>query len=1607
MKDALRPLVDAGVAGARELARAGLHAGASWALLPSCPSVPPCPLCPAAPPCPACCPGCHCACGKAPDGPGAPGGGGGEPAWVGPPEAVPPCDALAAAVREVAERGTFCHDASWLCVAALVLGLVLGSLLTRAWLAGSESDGAGGAARLIPGCRVMVRYAEDDLWHERILLYPAASDVEGGACWVVLTPDGDVYIEELEGGSPDDSPVEWQLVARDLRLPPGLGRSYRFGEDQPGELRALYRRAYAASTADARSRGLQLAVPQVIRSQQGRDVSVEDELGRNFFGGRRVTGKQGVPAAGDALAAGAGAPGDQVEDGGDALAVPAVPNSVGGTVTPPPPGHFWRAAEPDSSRPIEVGDWVGTPSLALHDRGLFEVAPGRAIVVHLTALDKDAFAASLRPAASVGDAPGGGAAATGDARALPVRTGPRGRGREWRDVVDSSTSRRLDFLRGRRTPTDHHLMFKTTARLQMEQWGVQEHEQLMKYFELAGSYDQLDLSNCAFAEAILRRAQTIEWAYHDRLREADSASSKDKMSPEEFSALSGFSKAGDLLMVAPQLLEHVKAQVEKDAAIMKNIRKATEERELRRKGPKAGDGGGGNQAPSEGAVCRSVRRRLLRRDAVVQECNRVVGALNDLAGRPQAPSAPGLAERLLHRLVHERVRRAAVELGPPPPDLTPAGALRELRGASVCEDLDSPVVSFDDSLVSLPEAGNIPVPLGQLPQDVGDFDVEASMHEQLLRTEEAESNLLAAPRQPYMDTILRGEPRVYSRLVKRLADAGMVTYTDTPRERCGLFFVCKKSGKQRMVVDCRRANCWFQRPAAVALATASSLGELAVPEGKELYVGHVDICDAFYRFGLPEAFRGYFALPSVKAGGVGMVRLRERPLQPGSRVWPVLAVLPMGWSHALYWCQTVHRSIVSSIPELSYVPFIADKSVVPGLQPLAMTVCVDNLLALGTDPESARRAVALVNAALTQKGLPTHEVCMCDHNADILVWEIRGRECEIRPERSRLWRLRLALDCLVSRSAVGPRDVDKVLGHCTFVALLCREHLTIFNSVYSFVRRLRHCTAVPLWESVRWELNTFSSLLGMISRSMLVDWSPTVMCSDASFWGFGLVSKGFKEDLVGSVGSFSERWRFLEGSDVQSRAWAGVGEGPLESSRDFQDIVGSEEACINARQSAVSRLPAEFREKGWAVVGSHKWGGPPDNIVEGEARALAFGSLPTSWQQASASPPDGCPASGTTRTVRREASGMLDMPEQEAVALTRRRPRTEAVDAMELPRTRALTSPPAATAPRLRRLLDEVGPAGPDGSLPPLDSTNLATSQAVKRRKLARRLAKLTEEGSRDMLRRSTVRTLTARTRYQQLDDEFDEWMDEQGLPRRPRFSVDHGEVGPLSDADVKRIDLALAEWMLSQYLEGVDHWRGVQMLAALQWSDPRLGRDGSASLPAARQTLRGWKVLTPPRARLPLPEELVAAWEAAACAVLSMVFYMRPWEWGRVLVRHAVPPRAAGSLALRHWALLLRPREGEGAKASKTAEFDESMVLDLDCDQWLDFVNQLRPLREVKRRGRWKTDASVRRYERGGRLSEQFARLPGPLQRRALRCHSVLPEVLLGGLAAPPLQAC
>ena len=74
----------------------------------------------------------------------------------------------------------------------------------------------------------------------------------------------------------------------------------------------------------------------------------------------------------------------------------------------------------------------------------------------------------------------------------------------------------------------------------------------------------------------------------ERAREQEAKAVGGRLSLEEQSTFGGITRAAATLMICPDLLSHVKTEVERDAALAKNLRKAREEREIARKGGKAG-----------------------------------------------------------------------------------------------------------------------------------------------------------------------------------------------------------------------------------------------------------------------------------------------------------------------------------------------------------------------------------------------------------------------------------------------------------------------------------------------------------------------------------------------------------------------------------------------------------------------------------------------------------------------------------------------------------------------------------------------------------------------------------------------------------------------------------------------------------------------------------------------------------------------------------------------------------------------------------------------------------------------------------------------------------
>eukprot|EP00959_Pyramimonas_sp_CCMP1952_P094135 1969254-Pyramimonas_sp.AAC.1 len=85
---------------------------------------------------------------------------------------------------------------------------------------------------------------------------------------------------------------------------------------------------------------------------------------------------------------------------------------------------------------------------------------------------------------------------------------------------------------------------------------------------------------------------------------------------------------------------------------------------------------------------------------------------------------------------------------------------------------------------------------------------------------------------------------------------------------------------------------------------------MELQEGEQLWTGGVDIADAFYNMGLPSDLRRYFALPRLRAGDLGLKSVEGQSVLSRAWVRPCLAVMPMGWPHALDFCQKVHRTIV-------------------------------------------------------------------------------------------------------------------------------------------------------------------------------------------------------------------------------------------------------------------------------------------------------------------------------------------------------------------------------------------------------------------------------------------------------------------------------------------------------------------------------------------------------------------------------------------------------------------------------------------------------------------------------------------------------------------------
>ena len=121
------------------------------------------------------------------------------------------------------------------------------------------------------------------------------------------------------------------------------------------------------------------------------------------------------------------------------------------------------------------------------------------------------------------------------------------------------------------TPTGWHTKWRTLAKLTETDAGVQLHDTACKTIEILMTFDQQQGGASAAAEFQARQVQLVEEKWKDRFMGANPEASMEAL-------LFGGVGNRSMLCICPALTEYIAEEMRKEAAVMKERRKAREER---------------------------------------------------------------------------------------------------------------------------------------------------------------------------------------------------------------------------------------------------------------------------------------------------------------------------------------------------------------------------------------------------------------------------------------------------------------------------------------------------------------------------------------------------------------------------------------------------------------------------------------------------------------------------------------------------------------------------------------------------------------------------------------------------------------------------------------------------------------------------------------------------------------------------------------------------------------------------------------------------------------------------------------------------------------------
>ena len=192
---------------------------------------------------------------------------------------------------------------------------------------------------------------------------------------------------------------------------------------------------------------------------------------------------------------------------------------------------------------------------------------------------------------------------------------------------------------------------------------------------------------------------------------------------------------------------------------------------------------------------------------------------------PSSRAFPTEGQRCIAGSLFER----ASIYGDAPDDLTPASALAEIARVKdlYTQEPDSLAAYDVEKLAVLRRERFQSIPLAKVltPEACGLYKSFATVIERT-PSEISHIPIGAIPERPYWDPKLRRSRKIRFALYKELFRLGILTFRSGIKAKAALFFVKKKDGTIRLIVDGRQANAYHRRPPHSCLATPGILSEL-------------------------------------------------------------------------------------------------------------------------------------------------------------------------------------------------------------------------------------------------------------------------------------------------------------------------------------------------------------------------------------------------------------------------------------------------------------------------------------------------------------------------------------------------------------------------------------------------------------------------------------------------------------------------------------------------------------------------------------------------------------------------------------------------------------